>query len=455
MAARRRASARCRRPRRSRPPIALRRPASGGRRRGGIPDSAPPARRPGRRPGAPRIDFFGDSVAWTLGTYLPPQPQKLTVSVRAVQGCGIARLPELRYLGEPHPNYPGCEHWDDRWRRGVRADDPDVAVILLDRWELMDRKLDGRWQHVGDPAFDPYLTGELDRAIAIAAERGAHVALLTAPYTHRAERPDGGLWPEDGADRVDAWNRLLRAAAERHGATVLDLNRRVCPDGRFTWAGRRGAGPQRRPALHPGRRAGVDRPVAAAPALPDRRAGRMTGGSPCGAGDRRITVGGDRRCRSGDGRHLFRLDLAVPVGLGRAPALVVHAAPPVAGDGERLAGHPALDPQQPAQLLDEAGLAVDEGVHRAGRELQRPAPPPPAPRRPGGRPGAARSSSHRAGAGQRLLLGRVGDLDEDLGRARRPAAAPARRRSPAGRSRRRPAGASRRPGSGRTRRRGR
>ncbi|WP_279306370.1 SGNH hydrolase domain-containing protein, partial [Micromonospora globispora] len=209
-------------------------PASAASAAPGSPTPVPPVRRPGRKPGEPRVAFLGDSVAWSLGSYLPEQ-QKLAVSVRAVQGCGIARLPELRYIGEPHPNYPGCEHWDARWQRGVRADDPDVAVILLDRWELMDRKLDGRWQHVGDPAFDRYLTEELDRAIEIAASRGAHVTLLTAPYTRRAERPDGGLWPEDDAERVDAWNRLLRAAADRHRATVLDLNRRVCPDGRFTW----------------------------------------------------------------------------------------------------------------------------------------------------------------------------------------------------------------------------
>ncbi|MGC1214902.1 MAG: SGNH/GDSL hydrolase family protein, partial [Micromonospora sp.] len=218
----------------ARPPIALDAPAPAASAAAGSPTPVPPVRRPGRKPGQPRVAFLGDSVAWSLGTYLPEQ-EKLGVSVRAVQGCGIARLPELRYIGEPHPNYPGCEHWDDRWRRGVRADDPDVAVILLDRWELMDRKLDGRWQHVGDPAFDQYLTGELDKAIDIAADRGAHVTLLTAPYTRRAERPDGGLWPEDDAQRVDGWNRLLRAAADRHGATVLDLNRRVCPDGRFTW----------------------------------------------------------------------------------------------------------------------------------------------------------------------------------------------------------------------------
>ncbi|MEU4483065.1 acyltransferase family protein [Micromonospora sp. NPDC023966] len=216
------------------PTIALDAPSATAGAASGSPTPVPPAQRPGRRPGPPRLTFLGDSVSWSLGTYLPEQ-EKLTVSVRAVQGCGIARLPELRYIGDPHPNYPGCEHWDDRWRRGVRADDPDVAVILLDRWELMDRKLDGRWQHVGQPEFDRYLAGELDQAIGIASSQGAHVTLLTAPYTRRAERPDGGLWPEDDPARVDAWNRLLHATAERHHATVLDLNRRACPEGRFSW----------------------------------------------------------------------------------------------------------------------------------------------------------------------------------------------------------------------------
>jgi hypothetical protein len=63
------------------------------------------------------------------------------------------------------------------------------------------------------------------------------VALLTAPYTRRAERPDGGLWPEDSPERVDAWNRLLATVAAGHPSRpeILDLNRVVCPDGRFDW----------------------------------------------------------------------------------------------------------------------------------------------------------------------------------------------------------------------------
>jgi hypothetical protein len=170
-----------------------------------------------------------------VGTYLPPQ-QELEITVRAIQGCGIATLPDIRYLDAPHTNYPGCETWDARWRRYVRADDPDVSVVLLDRWELMDRRLGGRYQHVGDPQFDAYLDQQLDLALRTAGSRGAHVVVLTAPYTHRAERPDGGLYPEDSPARVDAWNALLRAAAAKYHATVIDLNRKACPHGTFTWS---------------------------------------------------------------------------------------------------------------------------------------------------------------------------------------------------------------------------
>jgi peptidoglycan/LPS O-acetylase OafA/YrhL len=195
-----------------------------------------PIDRRGRKPGKlPRITFLGDSVSWSLGTYLPPQ-HELDISVRAIQGCGIATLPDIRYLNAPHTNYPGCTRWAARWTWAVRTDDPDVAVVLLDRWELMDRRLGGRYQHVGDPGYDEYLGGLLDTALGIAGSRGARVVVLTAPYTHRAERPDGGLYPEDTAARVNAWNALLRAAAARHHAAVLDLNRKACPNGRFTWS---------------------------------------------------------------------------------------------------------------------------------------------------------------------------------------------------------------------------
>ncbi|MFF5232409.1 acyltransferase family protein [Dactylosporangium sp. NPDC000521] len=196
-----------------------------------------PMARPGRKPGKlPRVAFFGDSVAWTVGSYLPPHPDIATAN-RSIQGCGIARLPDVRYIGAPHTNYPGCDIWDKKWRENMGRDDPDVSVILLNRWELMDRRHEGRYRAVGDPVFDTYLAKELNLAIDIAAGNGATVVLLNATYTRRAERPDGGLWPEDTPQRVDAWNALLAKTAAAHPKhpKVLNLNKVVCPGGTFTW----------------------------------------------------------------------------------------------------------------------------------------------------------------------------------------------------------------------------
>jgi hypothetical protein len=198
----------------------------------------PPVQRTGRRPGAlPRIDFFGDSVSWTLGTYLPAHPG-LDVNVPAIEGCGITTLNDILELGTPHTLYPQCPQWPSQWQSAADSDDPDVSVILLDRWEFMDAELDGAYHHVGEAPFDAYLMGQLDKAVGIGMSHGARVVLLTAPYTHRAETPSGGLYPEDQPARVDAWNTLLRAEAAKHPSTVtiLDLNRVVCPQGTFTWS---------------------------------------------------------------------------------------------------------------------------------------------------------------------------------------------------------------------------
>jgi peptidoglycan/LPS O-acetylase OafA/YrhL len=196
----------------------------------------PPMQRAGRRAGTqPRIDFFGDSVSWTIGTYLPREAG-VTVNTRAIEGCGITTQADILELGTPHSLYPYCPGWPGRWQSGVNGDDPDVSVILLNRWELMDARLGGKYTHVGNPDFDAYLTGQLDQAVRIAGSHGARVVLLTAAYTHRSERPDGGLYDEDQPSRVDAWNRLVRAEAARHpdNTMVLDLNKLVCPDGRYT-----------------------------------------------------------------------------------------------------------------------------------------------------------------------------------------------------------------------------
>ena len=225
-----------------------------------VPPSAPPVARPGRRPGPPRVMVIGDSVSWTLGAYWPGDP-RFSLSNQGVQGCGIAVLPDIRYAGGLHTNYPYCATWESRWGGSAAREDPDVTVVLLDRWELMDRKLDGRWTHVGEPAYDAYLTGQLNRAVTLAAGHGARVALLTAPYTRRAERPDGGLWPEDDTRA----RRRLEPASRRGGGRPSEpscgAGPQPCPVPwwRVHLDRERRPGAQRRPAHHaprgkPGRR---------------------------------------------------------------------------------------------------------------------------------------------------------------------------------------------------------
>jgi hypothetical protein len=190
-----------------------------------------------RRAGQPVIvDVFGDSVAWSVVEYLPSHPG-LDVRDRTILGCGVTRAAPFRYWGEVHPTWnPKCPRWPRLWKRAVASDNPDVAVILVGRWETMDAQLHQSWTHVGESAFDAYLMSELERAVSVAGARGAQVVLATAPYNRRHEMPDGSLYPEDRPGRMTRWNALLREFATAHPAVqVVEFGRRVCPDGHFTW----------------------------------------------------------------------------------------------------------------------------------------------------------------------------------------------------------------------------
>lgn len=187
-----------------------------------------------RPPGTRSVAVFGDSVAWTLMRYLPDTPG-LHFSNYTTIGCGIARGGPYKTTGQTLTQKPECETWPSRWAQRIDHDRPDVVLLVIGRWELVDRVNEGEWTHVGDPAYDAYLRGELDRALDILGSTGARVVVTTAPYNRRAEQADGSLYPEDDPDRADAWNDMLReATAKRRNVTVLDLNKKLSPRGYYT-----------------------------------------------------------------------------------------------------------------------------------------------------------------------------------------------------------------------------
>jgi hypothetical protein len=192
-----------------------------------------------RSPGPPeRVLLLGDSVAFTYaaGLDVPPEESGVEVITRTVIGCGIARGGPIRTKGQVTNTAEQCEEWPQRWRELVDSRDFDIVAIAVGRWETHDRRHAGRWAHLGQPAFDAYITAELDRAVELLSSRGTRVALFTAPYYDGFERLDGGHWPEDDPHRVDRFNQILRAVARRHPGLVqvVDLGRQLSPKGRYT-----------------------------------------------------------------------------------------------------------------------------------------------------------------------------------------------------------------------------
>ncbi|MBU9763496.1 acyltransferase [Mycobacterium sp. TNTM28] len=192
---------------------------------------SPPSR---LAPGTQTVAVFGDSVAWTMLRYLPDTPG-FHFSDYTTIGCGIARGGPYRSAGETLNQKPECDSWPERWAQRIGHDRPDTVLLVIGRWETVDRTWRGRWTHIGNDAYDAYLEGELKRALDILSSTGARVVATTALYNRRGERPDGTLYPEDQPGRVQAWNSMLRkAAARRPNVSVLDFNAKLNPSGKYT-----------------------------------------------------------------------------------------------------------------------------------------------------------------------------------------------------------------------------
>ncbi len=196
------------------------------------PSNSHPKPRDPKRPFT--VSVFGDSIGWTWMHYLPPTPGFAFLD-HTVIGCSLVRGTPYRYIGQTLEQRAECDSWPTRWSTQVGQDQPDVALLVIGRWETVDRVNEGQWTHIGDPTFDAYLNAELERALTIAGSTGVRVVVASVPYSRDGERPDGRLYPEDQPDRVNQWNTMLRNTVSRHkGVQILDLNKKLCPDGVYT-----------------------------------------------------------------------------------------------------------------------------------------------------------------------------------------------------------------------------
>ncbi len=188
-------------------------------------------------PGPLRVLIEGDSVAWALGNGIGPQASSagFTFANEGYIGCGIATGGATSFAAYTQPD--ACLSWAQRWQSETDTFRPDVTLVLLGRWELIDRVHDGTWMHIGEPAYDSYLLQQLGTVVQSLTVDGGRVAFLTAPCNNQAmanAASPGRLTPDD-ANRVDLFNALLAQVVAAHpGVTELvDLKGMLCPGGQY------------------------------------------------------------------------------------------------------------------------------------------------------------------------------------------------------------------------------
>jgi hypothetical protein len=195
---------------------------------GGTTAAAPPT----------KVMLVGDSVAGTLGLgFQSVGPEhNLWVWNRGRLGCGLFYGGSVYEGGELTPVDPQCD-WHASWPGELADFKPNMVVMLVGAWDILDRDVDGHTVKFGTVEYDRAFLQQLNDATNLLASQGAKVVVLTTPFFSRPELvgETGREWPEYDPARVDRINSLYRDfLAQNPGRyTMIDLNRFVSPGGKF------------------------------------------------------------------------------------------------------------------------------------------------------------------------------------------------------------------------------
>jgi peptidoglycan/LPS O-acetylase OafA/YrhL len=192
------------------------------------------------------VMVVGDSTALTLGIDLTfaAGAHGATVVDKGTLGCGVAEVTQVATQSEAQPALtaaacnpasPASEQWPALWERWVAEYRPSVVAILAGRWEVSDVLWHGRWTSIDQLGFARYVRRQLERAVKIAASRGGHVDLLTAPCYSAAAATSTGPGPSDSSHRLAVYNDIVRevAIANTSKASLVNLDGLVCPGGHY------------------------------------------------------------------------------------------------------------------------------------------------------------------------------------------------------------------------------
>ena len=184
-----------------------------------------------------RVMVVGDSLAFTLGVPWLQDEQRygLQLADAAVLGCAFTTQGSLDVAGTWEGQSAGCPNALQTWAEEKRALHPQAVVVELGYRDQFDWKINGKVEHLGQPAFDAYVQSQIDKLVQVLGEGGTKILFLSVPYTHPPDQSDGSPAPAASPARHAQINSMLEGAAKRHPKTVsvLDIDETISPSNHY------------------------------------------------------------------------------------------------------------------------------------------------------------------------------------------------------------------------------
>jgi hypothetical protein len=176
--------------------------------------------------------ILGDSTAAALWDRMDPAwADDWHVQLMARLGCGIFDGVTIDADSDrPNPHPAECGEWRDEWRWSMYAVDPDLTLVMVGAWEVLDQRVDGVDYRFPSAEWSSLVAKQFTDAIDIAASTERPVVVMSLPCMEPSGDDDTTARTDPA--RVAAVNGIIaEIAATRPTVSVADLGSVLCPDG--------------------------------------------------------------------------------------------------------------------------------------------------------------------------------------------------------------------------------
>ena len=183
----------------------------------------------------PKLLLFGDSTAYVLAVNRPEElPAGWRSDAYARLGCAITDGDTID-VNDDKPTFRGpaaCEEWMDDWSEVSAIYRPNLSVVMIGAWEVLDHIVDGQRLSFPSSDWSDHVERAIHRAVDAASAGGGHVVLLRLPCMEQASGTIINALARNDLGRVAEFNTILeRVASSTPRASTLPLDELLCPGG--------------------------------------------------------------------------------------------------------------------------------------------------------------------------------------------------------------------------------